>query len=191
MNRAQEIITYWLVEKSPQDWYSGAPELDTEMRDRFGDDWHRAMKGDYCDWASCPEKSLALILLFDQFSRNMWRDTSDAFASDGRARKIAKKAIRMGFDLRWKEPERHFYYMPLMHSECQIDQDRCVRMILMRLQGEMGKDNLLHARVHREIIRRFGRFPTRNPALGRETKPEEAAWLNGAGYGGIMELLAA
>ena len=114
---------------------------------------------------------MAYLILTDQMSRNMFRGTAKAYHSDHLARAAAYAGIAQGWDLRWETPAREFFYMPFEHSECLADQERAVRLMLMRLPDE--PENLLHARAHREIIRRFGRFPFRNAHLGRMTTVAE------------------
>lgn len=111
----------------------------------------------------------------------MFRGNDRAFSSDEKALVIAKKAITLGHDLRVDEHARQFFYMPLMHSECIVDQDRCVRLILTRMPVK-GENTLKHARAHRNVIRRFGRFPYRNDALGRICTTSERRYLDEGGY---------
>ncbi len=190
MANADEILAFWLDQVGPKGWYSGGAELDQEIRDRFGDVYNRSREGALSLWLTYPTGTLAYILLTDQFSRNMFRDTAQAFATDKMARAASKAAISKGWDKRIDEPARHFFYMPLVHSECLSDQDRAVRLILKRLP-ETGDMQLLHAQAHREIIRRYGRFPTRNAALGRENNPGECAFLENGGYGAVVEEIRA
>ena len=164
-------------------------EIDATIRQRFGETWEHlaTIECEHPDmepWIESPKAVLGLLILFDQFSRNMFREDARAFATDKRARAAAKKAIEKGWDMRVPEPARHFFYTPLMHSECQMDQDRAVRLIKTRMVGDEGR--LVHARVHREIIRKFGRFPYRNSALGRENTEAEAEFLKNSGYGAIL-----
>ena len=190
MTNAEEILAYWLDQVGPQGWYLGGAALDQDIRDRFEDIHNRAVDGSLSLWLTYPSGTLAYIILTDQFSRNMFRDSAEAFASDKIARAAAKAAIAKGWDMRIDEPARHFFYMPLVHSECLSDQDRAVRLILKRLP-ETGEQQLLHAQAHREIIRRYGRFPTRNEAMARENNPGECAYLDNGGYGAIVEELKA
>ncbi len=178
----RDILDFWLKEVGPSGWYGGGEALDARIRERFLPLWERARKGALESWQTSAEGVLAFIIVTDQFPRNMFRDDKRAFCTDTLARRMAEQAIHRRWDLRVPEPERQFYYLPLMHSECRTDQDRCVRLILTRLP-ESGANNLLHARAHREVIRRFGRFPYRNAALGRETTPAEAEYLAKGGYG--------
>jgi uncharacterized protein (DUF924 family) len=186
----EEILTFWLDEVGPEGWYAGGDDLDQTIRDRFEDTYNRACSGALSLWLTYPSGTLAYIILMDQFTRNMFRDTPKSFATDGVARAAAKAAIAKGWDLRIDEPARQFFYMPLVHSECLVDQDRAVRLIMTRMP-ETGAGNLLHAKAHREVIRQFGRFPNRNSAIGRDTPSAEAAFLNEGGYGATVEALKA
>lgn len=190
MTNPEDILTFWLDEKGPAAWYAGGEALDAEIRDRFGAIYQKACEGALSLWLTYPSGTLAYIILTDQFSRNMFRDTPRAFASDGIARAAAKAAIARGWDLRIDEPARQFFYMPLVHSECLVDQDRAVRLIKTRMP-ETGASNLLHAKAHREVIRKFGRFPNRNAALSRETPAAEAVFLEAGGYGAMVETIRA
>jgi uncharacterized protein (DUF924 family) len=111
-----------------------------------------------------------------------------SFAADGIALAAAKLAIEKGWDQRIDPPARQFFYLPLMHSECLVDQDRAVRLFSSRMENQ-GTDNLLHAKAHREVIRQFGRFPYRNEVLGRETPKAEAEFLANGGYGATVRAL--
>ena len=184
-NRAGEVLTFW-EEAGPDMWYRQDEAFDRTVRDRFGSLWERACEGAADGWAQGPRGALALLILLDQFPRNMFRQSPRAFASDARALRVASLALSRGWDMRIAPPLRQFFYMPFMHSENLVHQDRSVRLMKARMEGT---DNLLHARVHREIIRRYGRFPYRNAALGRVSTPEEEAFLTGGGYGAIVEAL--
>ena len=190
MANPDEILNFWLDEKGPEGWYQGGEELDREIRDRFLEAYKRATEGALSLWLTYASGTLAYIILTDQFPRNMFRGTAKAFETDGIARAAAKVAIHRGWDLKIDEPARQFFYMPLVHSECLSDQDRAVRLILSRMP-ETGAANLLHAKAHREVIRKFGRFPNRNQALGRESPPGEASFLDSGGYGATVEALKA
>ena len=182
-----DILGFWLDEVGEDGWYEGGAGLDAEIRERFETGWNRAMAGDCQVWLTCARGTLAYIVLTDQFPRNMFRHTASAFASDRKARSAAKLAIGRGWDMRIEGMARQFFYMPLMHSECLSDQDRCVRLMKERMP-DGGSGNLMHARAHRDIIRRFGRFPSRNMALARESTPLEVAHLNSGGYGSVLEM---
>lgn len=188
MASPDEILNFWLDEVGPGGWYSGGAELDAIIRERFEDDYKRACDGALSLWLTYASGTLAYILLTDQFSRSMFRGSTQAFESDGIARAAAKAAISKGWDLRIDEPARQFFYMPLVHSECLSDQDRAVRLFKTRMP-ETGARNLLHARAHREVIRNYGRFPNRNKALGRTSRTEEQDFLDDGGYGAVVEKL--
>ena len=185
MTGPQEILEFWLDEVGPKGWYDSSDALDTQIRDRFLETWEAACEGRFSLWLTYPSGALAYIILTDQFSRNMFRGEGKAFATDRAALAAAKSAIERGWDMRIDEPARQFFYMPLMHSENLCDQDRCVRLMCERMP-ETGESNLLHARVHREVIRQFGRFPYRNAALDRSTTAAEAAFMDKGGYGAIL-----
>ncbi len=188
MADASEIIRFWVDEVGPAGWYNATEELDATIQERFGEAWEKAAAGDFHDWVCDPEKSLALLILLDQFPRNMFRGSGRAFYTDRKAVCVAKKAIENGFDLRVPEPQRQFYYLPLMHSESLTDQERCVRLMMTRMP-DAGAENLLHAKGHREVIRRFGRFPYRNDALDRKTTARERTYLKAGGYSSTVREL--
>ena len=182
------ILKYWLDEKGPEAWYAGGEALDTEIRERFSEAWEELMAGSFGLWLTYPSGALAYIILSDQFSRNMFRGQAKAFASDKVARAAAKAAISRDWDLKIDEPARQFFYLPLMHSENLSDQDRAVRLICTRMP-ETGQSNLIHARAHREVIRKHGRFPFRNEALGRKSTGAESTFLANGGYMAIVNEL--
>ncbi|ANB34757.1 DUF924 domain-containing protein [Rhodovulum sulfidophilum] len=190
MPRREQIISFWMEEVGPAGWYKADPEVDAAIVARFKGDWEAAHSGELHEWVTNPAGAFAFLILTDQFPRNMFRGDWRAFATDALARAASKQAIEHNFDMRYPEPERQFFYMPLMHSECLMDQDRCVRLMLTRMP-ETGADNLLHAKAHRELIRRFGRFPFRNAALHRGSSEEEIAFLESGGYGACVEELRA
>ncbi|MEL7026308.1 MAG: DUF924 family protein [Pseudomonadota bacterium] len=187
MTAPQDILAYWLDEIGPEGWYAGGEKLDTEVRTKFGDVWKRATEGALSLWLTYPTGTLAYIILTDQFPRNMFRDQAEAFSSDHIARAASKMAISKGWDVKLDEPGRQFFYLPLMHSENLTDQDRCVRLVATRMGPETKM--LLHAKAHREVIRKFGRFPTRNEALARANKCDEDQYLDDGGYGAVVRAL--
>ncbi|MEL7105344.1 MAG: DUF924 family protein [Pseudomonadota bacterium] len=188
MTTPDQVLAFWLDELTPEDWYTGGDALDGDIKDRFEAAWTRVMDGAYSLWLTYPSGTLAYILLTDQFSRNMFRDTAGAFASDHIARAAAKMAITRSWDMKIDEPARQFFYLPLMHSENLSDQDRCVRLIKARMSPD--NKNLLHARAHREVIRAHGRFPTRNAALGRCNTAAEETYLADGSYGAVVKALS-
>ena len=185
---ADDVLSFWLDEKQPSDWYEASDSLDQEIRDRFGDTWQAAMEGKFGLWLTYPSGALAYIILTDQFSRNMFRGTGKAFASDKAALAAAKVSIDRQWDLRIDEPARQFFYMPLMHSENLCDQERCIRLMKERMPNS-GEGNLLHAKAHRAVIRKFGRFPYRNNALARRFTKQEQDYVQGGGYGSTVREL--
>jgi uncharacterized protein (DUF924 family) len=189
MEDPDHVLGFWLEELEEKDWYVGGEALDARIRGRFADLWQQARAGRLDGWETSPRNVLAYLILTDQFPRNMWRGHADSFATDAVARTAAKRAIDLGWDTRIEGAARQFFYLPLMHSECLVDQDRCVRLIATRMPG--ADSSLLHAKAHREVIRRFGRFPYRNAALGRDSRAEEQAYLEGGGYGSTVEALKA
>ncbi|MTJ04313.1 MAG: DUF924 domain-containing protein [Sediminimonas qiaohouensis] len=191
MVQPEEILSFWLQEVGPKGWYDANPDLDSTIRDRFGDIWRDAQGSGSCKkWMTNARSALAYIILMDQFPRNMFRGTAQAFASDRVALAAAKLAIDRKWDLRIPEPERQFFYLPLMHSENLCDQERCVRLMLERMP-ETGSGNLLHAKAHREVIRLFGRFPYRNEALSRRSTTPERDYVSDGGYGTTVQSLQA
>ncbi|QBY00986.1 DUF924 domain-containing protein [Rhodophyticola sp. CCM32] len=187
---SEDVLAFWLDECSPEDWYRQDQALDDQITTRFGDLWSKGARGDLADWLGNPRGALALIILLDQFSRNMFRGQGKAFSADQRAKSAACYSIKQGWDMRIGEPQRQFFYMPFCHSELLTDQDHCVRLMKERMP-EGGADSVLHACAHREIIRKFGRFPFRNKALGRSTTAEEQRFMDDGGYGKVIADLKA
>jgi len=190
MTAPEEVLSFWLDTVGPKQWYEASPDLDEDIRNRFLAAYENACEGTYGLWLTYPSGTMAYLILMDQFPRNMFRGEARAFAMDRPAVAAAKAAIHRGWDMRIDEPARQFFYLPLMHSENLCDQDRSVRLILERLP-ETGASNLLHARAHRDVIRRFGRFPHRNACLGRASSQAETAFLADGGYGSIVRGLQA
>lgn len=182
-----EVLDYWLGAVGPEGWYAGGADLDGEITALFAPIWAAAHEGALDHWAEGCVGTLAYLIVCDQFPRNMYRGSAMAFATDARARAAAKRAIAMGWDLEAPEPERQFFYMPLEHSEDMADQDLAVAYMAERLSSQ--PDMALHARAHREIIARFGRFPFRNAALGRASTADETAFLANGGYMAIVTAL--
>lgn len=170
-----EVLDFWLKETPAEQHFRADPALDAEIRRRFEIAWEEARNGAYAAWEYSADGALALIILLDQFPRNMFRGTAKAFATDALAREVAERAIANGFDLAQPEAVRSFFYLPLMHAEDLERQDLCLTLTRSRL-GETHF-SYPYAVRHRDVIARFGRFPARNAALGRPTTPEEAAFL--------------
>lgn len=187
MSDPVEVLDFWLGEVGPDGWYAGGEELDDTIAVRFGDLWQALRDGGLEHWVDGVVGTLAYLVVADQFPRNVHRGKAQAFATDPQARAAARRALEDGWDMLAPEPERQFFYMPFEHSEDMADQDLCVALMEKRLPSEPG--NLLHARAHREIIARFGRFPFRNAALGRASTPEEEAFLAEGGYMAVVRHL--
>lgn len=176
---ATEVTAFWR-EAGPALWFAKDPAFDARFRERFIRLHEAAARGDLDGWRTTPEGSLALIILLDQFPRNAFRGTPRMYATDEMARTLTRAAIASGHDLKVDQPMRLFVYLPLGHSESLEDQEDSVRLAARNLTAQ----DLTHAEGHRNIIRRFGRFPHRNPILGRTMRPEERAFLDAGGYAG-------
>ena len=185
---AEDVLAFWLDHVGEDGWYRQDEALDAEIRDRFQAAWTAASEGAYSLWLTYPSGTLAYIILTDQFSRNMFRDTGRAFASDALALAASKMAIQKDWDLRLDPPGRDFFYLPLRHSENLSDQERSVRLVKTRMPD--SELSLLHSKAHRDVIRKFGRFPTRNAALNRATTAPEQSYLDNGGYGAIVRELS-
>ncbi|MDH3263231.1 MAG: DUF924 domain-containing protein [Paracoccaceae bacterium] len=190
MTLPEEILDFWLAEVGPEGWYKGGEEIDRACEARFGDAQEAARNGAYRNWLARPRPALAYMILTDQFPRNIHRGRAEAFATDHLARSAAYVALARGHDRRVEGIERQFFYMPFEHAEnCQA-QSFSVCVFMTRMPDD-SYGNLLHARAHREIIRRFGRFPFRNAVLGRVSSAAEEAFLKDEGYGAVVEKLKA
>jgi len=180
---ARKVLGFWFEEAGRSKWFARNDAFDAEVRARFEDAAIMAAAGlkieGRHDWQERPETALALTLMLDQFPRNMYRGTKAAYAWDDLALMVARGAVARGFDLKMPMDRRSFFYMPYMHAENLAAQDECVRLVESRLESE---STLFHARAHRELIKRFGRFPHRNEVLGRENTPEETEYLRSGGY---------
>ena len=173
------ILAFWR-EAGRERWYKRSDAFDAEVGRRFLPLWKRATAGELASWEESDEGALALIIALDQFPRNMFRGTPEAFASDALARDVARRAIDRGVDGRIDPILLEFLYLPFMHSEHLPDQLHCVALF----QNTDNAENLKYAREHADIIRRFGRFPHRNCVLGRPTTEEEQAFLDNGGFSG-------
>lgn len=180
MSDAAEVLDYWVNAVGQKGWYVANPEVDETIRRRFGALPDEAETGALDVWAETPSGALALLIVLDQFPRNLYRDDAQAFGYDKKARAVAADALDRGHDLATPAPERQFFYLPFMHSEELADQEMCVRLFEERMPE--AAENLKHAVAHRDVIQRFNRFPHRNGALGRESTPEEVEYLENGGY---------
>jgi uncharacterized protein (DUF924 family) len=173
------ILAFWR-EAGPDRWYRKDSAFDDLVRSRYLKLWESAAAGELSSWEKSDDGALALVIVLDQFPRNMFRDDTRTFSSDALARDIANRAIARGADTRVDDSLLEFFYLPFMHSEQIADQIQCIE--LFRKSGNTG--NLKYAEDHADIIRRFGRFPHRNRILGRQTTPEEQAFLDQGGFSG-------
>jgi uncharacterized protein (DUF924 family) len=174
-----EIVSFWR-EAGPDKWFAQDETFDQAIRLRFLSTYEAAKNSELTTWNDSAVGALALVLVLDQFPRNLFRGDARAFATDALARAVAKGALACGFDQSTDLALRPFFYLPFMHSEALIDQERS-----MRLYEALGEtEELRYATEHRDVVLRFGRFPHRNRALGRDTTPAEQAFLEGDGFAG-------
>lgn len=176
---AKDVIEFWKA-AGPGKWFNGGKAFDAECRERFLQTHMKASRGELSDWLDNAEGALGLILLLDQMPRNIFRGSAHVYATDPLALAAADTAIERGHDREFETELRAFFYIPFMHSEAPADQKRCVA--LFRDIPESGSAEW--ADHHLAVIERFGRFPHRNPVLGRVTTPEEQAWLDEGGFTG-------
>jgi uncharacterized protein (DUF924 family) len=168
----EDVLHFWFVELGAGAWFEKSDRVDTLIRERFRS-LHDQLSGGPIEIPPSPRAHLAATVVLDQFSRNMYRGSARAFAFDGKALSIARRAIELGYDRDMSVPERQFLYMPFMHSENAFDQVQCVELF-SRLQDP---ELLRYAIEHHRIIDRFGRFPHRNSVLQRESSQEEKEFL--------------
>ena len=174
----EEVLAFWFAGDPAtfrKVWFEKDLAFDQSCA-RFAEALRDARQGAYDEWTATPHGTLALVILLDQFSRNLHRGSPEAFAADAKAREIARTAVARGVDQTFGPMERMFLYLPFEHSEDMADQDEGVRLFT-----PLGEKMARHAEEHRDAIRRFGRFPHRNAALGRINTPEELAFLTEAG----------
>jgi uncharacterized protein (DUF924 family) len=174
-----DILAFWR-EAGMSKWYIKNDTFDAEVRRRGLGVWKTARAGELTGWEKTDDGALALIIVLDQFPRNMFRGDAQTFSTDNQALAVAVRAIASGADTRITPDLVEFLYVPFMHSERLADQDRCIE--LFRTRGR--PENLKFAEIHADIIRRFGRFPHRNVLLGRTTSAEEQAFLDAGGFAG-------
>lgn len=171
------ILEFWWS-AGPEKWFTRDEAFDDDIRARFLGAYERAAAGAHEDWCERPHGALALILLLDQFPRNLFREDKKAFATDAEAVRIADQAVSRQFDLVFPVPHRRFFYMPFEHAEDIALQERAVD--LCRIAKD--QEGYFYALIHLDVIRRFGRFPHRNTVLGRASTPEEEAYLAAGGF---------
>jgi len=174
---SRRVLHFWFEELKPEAWFDGGAEIDRVIREQFLDLHRRVRDMPLADLTASPETALAAVIVLDQFSRNMFRGTAEAFAGDAKALALAEAAIAAGFDTRLTPAEREFLYMPFEHSEDLATQARCVELFTALGSAEALK----YAVEHKAIVDRFGRFPGRNAALGRTSTEAEIAFLKAQG----------
>ncbi|MBD2167379.1 DUF924 domain-containing protein [Calothrix membranacea FACHB-236] len=184
MSQAKVILEFWFGHpdepgygKPKTFWFNKTQDFDREMTNRFLKDYQKAAGGYLDDWVDLPETCLALILLLDQFPRNMFRGTPEAFATDWEALSAAQQAVARHYDREFLPVQRWFIYLPFEHSENLEDQRRCVKLFQQISHDPESASAIKYAFRHMEIIERFGRFPHRNSILGRPSTPEEIEFL--------------
>ncbi|MGN6116673.1 MAG: DUF924 family protein [Nitrobacter sp.] len=173
------VLAFWR-EAGKDKWYTKNEAFDAEVRQRFLGLWQQAAAGELASWETTDDGALALVIVLDQFPRNMFRGDARTFSTDAKALEVADRAIARGADKRIDPDLVEFLYMPFMHSERLADQERCIALF----QNGGRPDNVRFAEIHADIIRRFGRFPHRNEVLGRATTAEERAFLDAGGFSG-------
>lgn len=188
MSQAEKILDFWFGQpeqanygKPRQIWFIKKPAFDLEVRTRFLTDYEQAAAGKLDDWKNSAQSCLALILLLDQFSRNMFRGTPQAFATDWQALSASQYAVSQGYDRDLLPVQRWFIYCPFEHSENLEHQNQAVALFEQLGDDPDSADAINYAIRHREVILRFGRFPHRNAILGRVSTPEEEEFLQQPG----------
>ena len=166
-----DVLAFWFETLEPSDWYRRSDDVDARIVERFEPTYRSAAACELESWRDTAEGRLAEIIVLDQFPRNMFRDSGEAFAADPLALALSQEAVRAGADRELDDARRAFLYMPYMHSESALVHERA-----MELFADLP-ENLEFEKKHKVIIDRFGRYPHRNAALGRESTPEEARWL--------------
>lgn len=193
---AAAVLDFWFgdladpenVKRRGKLWFSSSDAQDRTMRERFGELHRRAREGNLDAWTDAPETVLALVILLDQFTRNLYRGTTQAFANDARALELARAGIDRGFDRSMHLVGRAFLYMPFQHSEDPDDQKRSVHLFKALIEDSsapfkpFAENSWKYAVLHREIIERFGRFPHRNQLLGRDSTEQEKQYLQEDGH---------
>ena len=173
----QDVLAFWFDELTPQDWFNGGDDIDQLIKERFAQVHSAAVQGELYTWRDSALGRLAEIIVLDQFSRNIGRDTSQAFAADPMALVLAQEAVAGGYDHQLNDQQKSFLYMPYMHSESLVIHEQAVELF-----SQTGLEhNLDFEFKHKVIIEKFGRYPHRNQILGRVSTEEELAFLQQPG----------
>jgi uncharacterized protein (DUF924 family) len=177
--KAREVLGSWFELMMPEQWFLGSESVDAEVAALFGPLRDLVLASGAAGWRDDPETLLAAVILLDQFSRNIHRGTAEAFAGDPLAQELTRLALDRGWDLGMADERRQFLYMPLMHAE-----DRALQARSLECFAALGqREQMAYAREHADVIAQFGRYPSRNAALGRESTPEEVMYLSQPGAG--------
>lgn len=189
-DRARAVLDFWFgAPDSPEygtsrdEWFKKDDTFDATIIKQFIADYETAAAGDYDGWADSRDGALALIILLDQFPRNMFRGDPRSFATDAKALAIAEKVVARGEDITLPKEQLFFVYLPFEHSEDMAIQDRCLELTASRPQGKAENSPYIWAKKHYNVVAKFGRFPHRNAVLGRENTPEEEEYLAQPGAG--------
>jgi uncharacterized protein (DUF924 family) len=175
----ENVLAFWRNAGADR-WWKKNDAFDAEIREKFLQTWHDAAEGKLSHWQETDDGALALVIVLDQFPRNMFRNDARTYATDPLAREVARRAVDKGADARLMNDLRDFLYMPLMHSEELVDHERCIALFSKAGNADGAK----YAAHHADIIRKFGRFPHRNRVLGRSTTADEQAFLDSGGFSG-------
>ena len=171
---AQEILDFWFADDTRKLWFDSTPEFDAQLRERYLGTWEAARRGELGRWMETAQGCLALAIVLDQFPLNMFRGEANSYSTEAQSREVSRTAIERGFDAQLEAGQKAFLYMPFMHSEKLEDQE-----FALELFAQPGlESNLRFARHHHGIVERFGRFPHRNAALGRDSTAAEIEYLN-------------
>ncbi len=174
MQSAKEVLDFWFVEHGQEEWFASSDEFDAKLKERFFDLHAQVAKGEASGWRATPEGRVAEIIVLDQFSRQLFREGPEAFATDGMALILAQELVTSGQDKKLTKDERFFAYMPFMHSESLVVHETAQQVFI-----DLGnEDNLKFEQMHLEILQRFGRYPKRNEALGRTSTQEELDYIS-------------
>ena len=178
-----DVLDFWFSEQSRALWFEKNAAFDEAIRTRFEDTLRAAAAGELDHWERTAPGALALVIVLDQFPRNLYRGSARAFAADARAREVADRALSRRLDQEIPLVQRHFFFLPFEHSESRADQERSVALFQAWAEAHDGPardralEQMRYVHRHAEIVERFGRFPHRNEALGRESTEAEIAFL--------------